>query len=191
MKQNKTAFFLSAIISLFAISAFVYSLGPFSKFCSISGSASPTNVVCAPGNASANEDWTDATLSGSCNDGSSAGNPEAVRDIKINASRMANPAAIMAGEVVTINCSLSCYSSGNEYGILYKTPSTGWTMKQNGNCPAPGGNGLSSVATSFVTAEEAGTHYARCWISWSGCDSSTTCCGTTFADNDDLSFPVV
>lgn len=148
------------------------------RSCNYHGSASSSGVFCNANNG-ANEDATDATYD-SCTDGIWAGSPDAVENIYLNTT------SVVTGNSIEATCELNCYDSGNEYGIFYNSGS-GWANKAYGNC---NGAGLENKSVNISIPFTPGKHSVRCWISYSGCDSSNSCCASSFADNDDLNFTV-
>lgn len=155
------------------------------KSCNVDGSASPTGVECGLGDANKNEgeygggtDRSDAT-SDNCRDRSNGRNH--IEDIYLDAKR------VPTGATVQVTCRVYCYYWYTEYAILYNSGS-GWVNKAYGTCT---GSGYQDKIASVTVDDIVGTHYFRCWASYSGCYSSNTCCTSTYADNDDISIEVI
>lgn len=156
------------------------------RSCNIDGSASSTKVKCGLGSVNKNEDSTDAT-SDTCTDGTN-NNYMHIEDIFVDAT------TVSTTDAVQVTCEVCCYSSGTEYAILYNNGS-GWVNKKYGNCI----NGSASLNCTFLENKTVsipidnvvGTHYFRCWESYSGCTASNLCCNSTYADNDDMSINVI
>ena len=145
------------------------------KECIADGSASTTSVSCS----GANEDSTDATID-SCSDGGSAGSPDRIENIYLNAS------SIIGGNKINVTCEMNCYDGGDRYAILYNNAS-GWVNLSYGSCA---GAGFNNVSLEVDVDNVAGTHYIRCWEDYNVCPSNSECCTSTYSDNDDINFTV-
>jgi len=153
------------------------------RSCNIDGSASPTNVTCGDP-LDKNEDSTDATAD-FCLDGTSNG-------VTYMENIFVNSTIVDHTDTVQVTCEVCCYTDTNtEYAILYNSGS-GWINLDYGNCINGSNPCKSENKTVNVNIDDvSGTHYFRCWASYSVCSASDMCCSSTYGDNDDMSIAVI
>jgi flagellin-like protein len=156
------------------------------RSCNVYGSASPTGVKCNAGSFYRREDYTNATY-GNCADGTSNSTISYINNIYVNAT------TVLTTDAVNINCETYCYTgNATEYAILYNNGS-GWRNMVYANCIAAS-SGLKNLTTNIPIDNVAGTHYFRCWATYSGCSVANTCCGgstSQYGDNDDMKITVI